>query len=371
MSMLPKERFLAVLDLKPPDRLPLMDFGYLDDTVAAWREQGLPDTISNTITVKLEMEEYFGLDRGYEFTVFHPRYTPGMERAFYPPFTVEILSDEGDNVVERDVNGVISRRQKGQRTIPQFLSFPVSDMASYEALQWRLDGADPGRYPPDWPARAATLQASGQPLGLWLNGFFAWPRELMGLEGLAVSFYDQPELVQRINQDHARFIQQICRRALEDLPIEYVYIWEDMAYRNGSLISPATFHRFLTPYYEQTVAFLRSHGVRKVLVDCDGYILDLTALFIEAGVDAMLPCERAAGSDPLALRRRYPNLALLGGVDKRALAAGPEAIDDALAYLAPLVAEGGFIPGVDHRVPPDVSLANYRYYCQRRAELFG
>ena len=28
------------------------------------------------------------------------------------------------------------------------------------------------------------------------------------------------------------------------------------------------------------------------------------------------------------------------------------------------MAEGGFIPLVDHRVPPDVSLDNYKYYLE-------
>jgi len=31
--------------------------------------------------------------------------------------------------------------------------------------------------------------------------------------------------------------------------------------------------------------------------------------------------------------------------------------------------EGGFIPTVDHEVPPEVSFANYRYFCERRKEL--
>ena len=72
----------------------------------------------------------------------------------------------------------------------------------------------------------------------------------------------------------------------------------------------------------------------------------------------------------MALRRRYGRqLRLMGGIDKRAMAAGPGAIDAELARVVPLLREGGFIPWCDHHVPPDVSLANYQYYVRRVQDL--
>ncbi|HQK95802.1 MAG TPA: hypothetical protein PLD23_20050 [Armatimonadota bacterium] len=38
--------------------------------------------------------------------------------------------------------------------------------------------------------------------------------------------------------------------------------------------------------------------------------------------------------------------------------------------LLPVVEEGGFIPHVDHRVPADVPLANYKYYLKLKREMF-
>ena len=57
---------------------------------------------------------------------------------------------------------------------------------------------------------------------------------------------------------------------------------------------------------------------------------------------------------------------LLGGVDKLALIAGKEAIDRELEKLHPLVERGGYLPCVDHRVPPDVTLENYLYYLDKK-----
>jgi hypothetical protein len=80
----------------------------------------------------------------------------------------------------------------------------------------------------------------------------------------------------------------------------------------------------------------------------------------------MFPIE-AAHTDPWKLRRDYGDDALLlGGVDKLALIAGKGAIDRELEKLRPLVERGGYLPCVDHRVPPDVTYANYLYYLEKK-----
>jgi uroporphyrinogen decarboxylase len=59
-----------------------------------------------------------------------------------------------------------------------------------------------------------------------------------------------------------------------------------------------------------------------------------------------------------------------GGIDKRVLARGPQAIDQMLERLLPAMrARGGFIPTCDHGVPAEVSLADYRHYRRRALEL--
>jgi uroporphyrinogen decarboxylase len=107
------------------------------------------------------------------------------------------------------------------------------------------------------------------------------------------------------------------------------------------------------------------------MVDTDGNTEPLLSLLLDAGVDAIWPIERAScDMDPAFLREKYGrSLRLFGGVDKRELARGKKAIDAHLESLLPLIEEGGFIPTVDHTVPPDVPLENFRHYMDRKAEL--
>ena len=70
-------------------------------------------------------------------------------------------------------------------------------------------------------------------------------------------------------------------------------------------------------------------------------------------------------------RSKFPTLAFLGGIDKRALAIGPSAIDRELERVWPAVEKGRYIPDLDHLVPDDVSWENYCYYTEKLKRLVG
>ena len=62
----------------------------------------------------------------------------------------------------------------------------------------------------------------------------------------------------------------------------------------------------------------------------------------------------------------YAVFPMVGGIDKRRLAAGRTAIDEELESKVPgVLASGGYIPCIDHGVPPDVSWENFQYYRKR------
>ena len=65
--------------------------------------------------------------------------------------------------------------------------------------------------------------------------------------------------------------------------------------------------------------------------------------------------------NPIVLRRLSPGCALMGRLDKRAIASGRHGVDSELARLQPLPHEGKYIPFLDHHVPPDVPCDTYLY----------
>jgi uroporphyrinogen decarboxylase len=379
------ERIGAVLSFQKPDRTPVMDMGYWNETIDRWRAEGLPEEVLHVpegdylpgIDLRtywgddylnrmriLQVEDYFGI----EHWLVPPR-LPIIDTVF-PFYEPAVLEDKGETVIVRDRSGTVLETPKRGTAFPRFVAFPVQSRQDYEEWRLRLDADTPERYCRGWDLWAQRLVEQGKPLSLWFRGFFGLPRDLMGLESLCVAYHDDPGLIQMIVEDRCAFIKRLYRRALERFHINYVLVWEDMAYKSGSMISPELFRRFMLPYYQEINDFFHSRGVDRILVDSDGNIVELAGLLIEGRADGVYPLEIAAGSDPLLLRKQHPDFVLMGGIDKRALAAGPAAIDHELERLVPVVERGGFLPMVDHLVPPDVSLENYRYYLRRRRELF-
>ncbi|MBM4431929.1 MAG: hypothetical protein FJ026_16510 [Chloroflexi bacterium] len=249
-------------------------------------------------------------------------------------------------------------------SMPAYLSFPVSGQRDFDQIRERFDPYSDERYPADWDAFLSAYRNRDFPIGLSFLGFFAWPRMLMGFGRMLLAFYDQPELLQQMIDFWCNFVITLCERALEELDVDFVMMGEDMAYNHGPFMSPAHFRRFMLPGYRRLTKFIQDHGVDLIVVDSDGNVNALLPVLIEAGVAGIWPLEAQSGMDPVALRREYGQaLVLWGGIDKRALAHGPRAIEaEVRQKVLPLVGTGGYIPSVDHFVPSDVPWDHYRLY---------
>jgi uroporphyrinogen decarboxylase len=190
------------------------------------------------------------------------------------------------------------------------------------------------------------------------------------VEKLCTLFYDDPAFVEEMMDADADFIIAMMDRILDEGPIDAFAFWEDMAYKTGPLLTPRLARKYMLPRYRRVTEFLRGRGVEWIGLDSDGRIDSLIPIWLDAGLNCLYPFEVQAGMDVLAVRRQYgPHLRMWGGVDKRAVAHGPEAIEAELARVRPLIEEGGYIPMLDHSCPPDISWSNYRYYMRRLDEV--
>ena len=226
----------------------------------------------------------------------------------------------------------------------------------------------------DWRSRVERWKNRDHPLIFGPNcstlGFYWSAREWMGTENLSYAWHDKLQMMADMMEFWGDFLIEAARPVLSQTPVEYICINEDMAMKSGPLLGPRAYEKFIFPHMKRVVEFYKSHGVRYICVDTDGNPEALIPLLMDAGVDALWPLERAADQDPVRLRQKFGrSLRLWGAVDKRELAKDRAAIDAHLRELAPLIEDGGFIPTVDHTVPPDVSLDNFKYYVERKRAL--
>ena len=169
------------------------------------------------------------------------------------------------------------------------------------------------------------------------------------------------------------FLLRLIERALNEIQFDYFNFFEDCAGKGAPLFGPALFDRFFRRHYLRIIERLQRAGIRSIWLDSDGDMEALIPCRLDAGINLLWPLEQASGMDPRRLRKRFgKGLRLAGWLDKREIAKGPEAIRRELqAKIPPLLEEGGYIPHIDHSIPPNISLDDMKYYMELKWQLLG
>ena len=355
-----REKLLKVFRFEKVGMLPNYDFGYWDETIERWHKEGLPQHVTQQ-----DVERYLGLE-GYGLIPSLP-----INVGFYHSFEEKILEERGDHLIIQGGDGVIYEKHKTSASIPKYLKFPIETRADWVRFRDRhLDPDYPGRIDPEIREKAKNWRKEGWPINVGGASIYGVLRGWMGLENISIAIMTEKKWVEEMMEHLTNLTLSILERIPEGTPVDYAHWWEDMCYNRGPLISPALFEELMVPRYQRITDFLNQrYGITVNVLDCDGCIYELVPGWLKGGINCMFPIE-AAHTDPLVLRQRYGHqILLIGGVNKLALIAGKEAIDRELDRLAPLVEDGGYIPTVDHRVPPDVSFENYCYYLEKKKKI--
>jgi hypothetical protein len=287
----------------------------------------------------------------------------------------QTIEETDEHRIFRDTMGRLMKLPKATATLAHPLEYPVAGMDDWLAIKPHFqlgEGATgDGRFGEDWLARAHRAQSDGKVLRLAIPGGFDTPRLLMGEEAACLAYYTEPELMRDILATIGETVAAVIDRVTREVTPDVLFIHEDMAGKSGPLAGPAQVREFIAPYYRRAWDIASSRGVKLFDQDSDGDMRPVIDAFLDAGVNCMHPFEPAAGMDMVATRGKYGRrLAIYGGIDKHVLRQDLAAIDAELAYkIPPMVASGGCVLALDHRIPNGTPLANYRYYIQRVWEM--
>ena len=299
------------------------------------------------------------------------------EAAFLPPFEEKVLEDRGEYELVQDHAGRQVLFFKGRRNgfMPEYVGHPVTDRASWERdVKWRMDPTSPGREPDaNHMAYMRDMAAQGGVMGQAVIGGYMYIRSLVGPEGALYLFYDDPQLIHDMMEAWFNLADATIAAHQKYAELDELFLAEDICYNHGPLISPDMMREFLFPYYQQLITNIKARQPNKGLpvlqIDTDGDCRPVIPVYQELGANYFSPFEVASGCDVVELRKQYPELLMRGGIDKRELAKGKEAIDRMIDRIMPfMAAEGGYIPMCDHGVPAEVDFEDYIYFRQRLKE---
>ncbi len=355
------ERFHRVFRFMEVDRVPDYEFGYWVETIDRWHREGLPTDKKTNKDVEL----YLGLE-GWDCIEMLP-----VRTGLWPTPPSRIIKEDGRKTIIDDGIGGIYVSSKIGSTPPYYIRYPIRSRNDWEKLRQFFDPNTPGRLPLNWDEIVESYRDRDYPLGIGSFSLYGWLRNWMGVKGISVAFYRDPDWVCEMMDTLVELWIALIRRVLKDIRVDFAAWWEDMCYNRGPLISPIVFEEFMVPRYKRVTDVLKEYGVTVNILDCDGEVSRLIPGWIRGGINCLLPLE-ARCNDLAKLSEEYHGrFVFMGGVDKMALIAGGKVIDSELEKLKPILEAGGYIPMVDHRCPPEVSYQTYLYYLKRKRELIG
>ena len=240
--------------------------------------------------------------------------------------------------------------------------YPIAD--EEDLRRYRMP--DPDCYPFADAGRAAAFYAPRYAVrGPYWKPLFCQVNSLMGMENSIISILAEPELFEGVLEMVFAHTYRFCENYLnacgKDLDI--FYLGDDFAGQRGLLFSPELWRKFLKPRYQKLFELGKKHGKLVWFHSC-GNILSVLPDLIETGVDVWETVQlHTLPITPQELKREYGrDITFFGGLSTQALPfLGPdEAAAETRRVIEALGEGGGYIFGPDHHIKPDVSVESTR-----------
>ncbi len=333
------------LAFETPDRLPVSENGFYQEWIQNWRTcKNLPDDAMP--------DDYYGRDLSVH-----------VANETFCPTDMKQLREEGPYVIVDDGWSRHVKQRPGtyfsQVVDRQFKTPSDLDKIEFEPadLDIRYEGLN-GRIEKDRRKGMAVFVKTG---GIFIrSSFFRGETEYLMDLAMDKSF---AKAISKKVADHllAIGLETLKRTNTYDTGL---WIYDDMCNVSSPMFSPTTFEEIFLPLYKDMIAQYRSAGVSKIILHCDGNLLPIIDMLIEAGFDGINPVERNAGLLIEELvPKYYGKLAFIGGICNTQILPGNEMhiISKHVEAAVEAGRNGGLILGT-HSVGPDISVEAFDLY---------
>lgn len=333
--MTPKERWLAVLSRKKPDRIP-MDYWATPETTAILLKH-LGCSTEQEMCSKLHLDmaakvspEYTGppVPQGYD--IFGCRY---KEVDYGTGFYQECDSHP---LAPYDSVGEVERHYR----------WPDPDWWDYSSVRSQIAKKH------DFPILAGHYE----PFLIYKN--------LRGQEKAFIDMVENPELVHFCLDKLFGLGFTEMQRLYEQIPgkVMLTYVAEDMGGQEDLMMSPSHIREFLMPKMEQIIDFIHSQGAF-VFHHNDGSIRRILPDLISAGIDILNPIQwRTKNMEREGLKKDFGNEVVLHGAmdNQHTLPFGSveDVKAEVLENLNILGTNGGYILAPCHNIQPITPVEN-------------
>lgn len=369
-----RENALAILNYKPYDSMPVVSFGYWDETVDKWAEQGYISFEAaegykrqgDNSAGDREIMKKLGFDFNWNSCI-------GANVLLSPSFNPEILEklSDGSQII-RDSVGLICKEKPGTVSISAQIGTSLTDRDAWETLYLPKLQMSEDRIPYDTLSSLPSPEEREIPIGLHLGSLIGHMRNILSVEHLSYLYADDEDLYREVADTLCGLCYECAKAILKTgVKFDYAHYWEDICFKNGPLVSPAVFKEIFGPWYAKISELLHGYDINIISLDCDGMIDSLIPTWLENGVNTMFPIEVGTWNASIApWREKYgKQIRGVGGMNKTVFSKDKQAVIDEIERLKPLIDLGGYIPCPDHRIPPDAQFELVQFYCEKMRSL--
>ena len=189
---------------------------------------------------------------------------------------------------------------------------------------------------------------------------------MRGLENLFIDMVTQREVLEAIIDRTLKFWMDWFRLFLDEAGdvVDVIMIGDDLAGQNGPLFSPKVYRAIIKPRQKELVQYIKSRTRAKIWYHSCGSVLEYLPDLVDNGIDILNPVQLSAkGMDPARLKAEWGKRLTFwgGGIDSQHVLprAGPEEVREHVRRnLAAFKPGGGYVFNSVHNIQADVSPEN-------------
>lgn len=199
--------------------------------------------------------------------------------------------------------------------------------------------------------------------GTWAP-FFHNVANFMGMQNYFIKMYTNPDVVDAITQQIVDFYiaanDKIFTAA--DGAIDIYFFGNDFGSQNGLLISPKIFRRFLLPHMRRLVQGVKEKFGVKVMMHSCGAVGEVIQDYIDIGIDGLHPMQvEARDMAPEKLAAQFKDkITFMGGISTQQLLrkGTPEQVRENVRYMKGLLGNGYIVSTSHEAILPNIPAEN-------------
>lgn len=340
-----RERVILALNHQEADRIPIYESPW-PATIKNWERQGLSENVC--------IEDYFGFD---------------FERIYLddtPQLPEKIISQDDDFITKQDEWGATVRDNKDMSSTPELIDFDYKSYQAWKNVKDRLKFT-PERLTKlkEWTKQFKNARQHQRYVAVVLWGCFEAAWHYMGPQLHLMAFVNEPEWIHEIYESHTQLAIDYIHYLKKETKLDFdgVFMWGDIAYKNGLMISPTMVNDFIVPSYSKIAEVVHDYGGKVILHGC-GNMTEALPLLIDAGVDCWQAMEVKAGVDIRDLKSEYGSrISFMGNIDARLFEKNDlDGLEKEISKKVTIAKKGGgYIYHSDHSLPPETKLETFKY----------